>query len=108
MKFLFSVIFLTLFGLNTASALSLQEAKSAGLVGERNDGYVGYVVTPPADTTKILVKSVNNQRKKIFDETASSNGITIEQVGARFYQRAVNATKPKHYYQDTTGNWQQK
>ena len=40
---------LALLGSNSALALTLHEAKAAGLVGERNDGYLGYVTTPPSD-----------------------------------------------------------
>ncbi len=68
MKQLLLGICLILLGSNTAFALSLQDAKSDGLVGERNDGYVGYVVTPPRDNVKAIVKSVNNKRSAKFNK----------------------------------------
>jgi hypothetical protein len=91
-----------------AFAQSLHEAKAAGLVGERNDGYVGYVVTPPSDKTKALVKEVNNKRKTKFTQTAKNNNLKTEQVAFRFYQRAVEATDPGQFYQDKTGKWVKK
>ena len=99
---------LMLLGTNVAFALSLQEAKTSGLVGERNDGYVGYVVTPPRDDVKAVVKEVNNKRKAKFSESARSNNLKTEQVANRFYQRALKATASGNYYQDSNGSWVKK
>jgi uncharacterized protein YdbL (DUF1318 family) len=99
---------LLLLGSNTASALSLHEAKAAGLVGERNDGYLGYVVTPPGEEVQALVKEVNDKRRAIFTQTARDNGLQTGQVAQRFYQRAVKETAAGDYYQDPAGNWTKK
>ncbi len=99
---------LMLLGSNVAFAMSLQDAKSGGLVGERNDGYVGYVVTPPRDDVKAVVKNVNNKRRAKFADSAKSNNLKIEQVANRFYQRAVKATASGNYYQDANGAWVKK
>ena len=99
---------LMLLGAHAAFALSLQEAKSSGLVGERRDGYVGYVVTPPGAEVKAVVKDVNNKRRARFADTAKKNNLKTEQVAHRFYQRAVKATASGHYYQDAGGAWVKK
>ncbi len=99
---------LALLGSNSALALTLHEAKAAGLVGERNDGYLGYVTTPPSDEVEDLVKSVNEKRRAKFSETASKNNILTEQVADRFYQRAVKETGRGEYYQNATGGWVKK
>lgn len=99
---------LILLGNNVAFAISLQDAKSSGLVGERNDGYVGYVVSPPGDEVKALVKVVNNKRRAKFTESAKSNSLQIEQVANRFYERAMKATAKGNYYQDAAGTWLEK
>lgn len=103
-QLVFALILLTA-GLNSAFALDLRQAKAQGLVGERNDGYVGYVVTPASAEVKAVVKDVNNKRRAKFTATANNNNITVEQVAARFYQRAVNQTQAGHYYQDASGKW---
>ena len=108
MKRILVGLFLMLLGTNVAFALSLKEAKAGGLVGERNDGYVGYVVTPPRDDVKAVVKDVNNKRKVKFADSAKSNNLKIEQVAHRFYQRAVKATAAGNYYQDAGGAWVKK
>jgi uncharacterized protein YdbL (DUF1318 family) len=99
---------LMMLGSNVAFALSLHEAKARGLVGERNDGYVGYVVTPPDAEVKEVVKDVNGKRRAKFSETAKSNKLEIEQVAHRFSQRAVKATASGNYYQDANGTWVKK
>lgn len=99
---------LMLLGTNVAFALSLQEAKLDGLVGERNDGYVGYVVTPASDEVKAVVKNVNNKRRAKFTSSANSNNLKTEQVAQRFYQRAIEATATGNYYQDAGGAWTKK
>ncbi len=108
MKQILMGLALLVLGANSAFAISLHDAKSNGLVGERNDGYVGYVVTPPSAEVKVVVKDVNNKRKAKFSQSAKSNSVQIEQVANRFYQRAVSATKVGQYYQDAAGAWVKK
>jgi uncharacterized protein YdbL (DUF1318 family) len=99
---------LMLLGANAAFALSLREAKASGLVGERSDGYVGYVITPASADVKAVVKNVNNKRKARFADTAKRNNLETDQVAQRFYQRAIEATASGNYYQDATGAWVKK
>jgi len=98
-------IFATILSISSAYAMSLQDAKSQGLVGERTDGYVGYVTTPAADDVKEIVKMVNNKRREKFQATATKNNISLEQVGTLFYKRAIEETQSSHFYQDASGNW---
>ncbi len=108
MKRILLALCLVLLGSNGAFALSLHEAKARGLVGERRDGYVGYVVTPPGAEVTVVVKDVNNKRRAKFANTAKRNNLQTEQVAHRFYQRAVEATASGHYYQDAGGSWLKK
>ena len=92
----------------TAFAITLQEAKEQGLVGEQRDGYIGIVVnTAPADVAA-LIRDINGQRRQRYQQIAQQNNISVEQVGALAYERAVAATRAGHYIQNTGGSWQQK
>ena len=91
-----------------AFAVTLQEAKEQGLVGERRDGYVGFVVSEVPADVRALVQDVNNQRRARYQEIAQQNGITMEQVAAVAFERAVQATQSGHYIQDASGNWVRK
>ncbi len=106
-KQLLLLIFGSLLSLNIF-ALDLKDAKEQGLVGERKDGLVGYVTPAPSVELKAVVEEVNQKRKQIFAETAANTGATEKQVANRFYERAIEATKPNQFYQDVTGNWVKK
>ncbi len=108
MKTLFFALAITLLNINLAQALNLQEAKSQGMVGERTDGYIGYVIANPSDDIKALVKKINNKRRAKFQQTAKNNGISADKVGILFYQRAIKLTKKNNYYQREGGQWTQK
>jgi len=88
-------------------AVDLNGAKTQGLVGERNDGYLGYV-TSPSGEVKTLVQGVNNKRKLKFKQAAAKAGATVEQVAIRFAQRAAKKTTAGNYIQNTQGAWVKK
>jgi uncharacterized protein YdbL (DUF1318 family) len=100
----FGVMLLSL----SAWALDLREAKSRGLVGEANNGYLAAVVANPASEVTALIKEVNAARKKIYIETAGKHNLTVAQVAHRAYERAVEKTASGDYYQDSRGNWVRK
>lgn len=108
MKTFFATVLVTLMSISFAYGLELQDAKSQGLIGERTDGYVGYVVSDVPENVKALVKSVNNKRREKFQKTARNNSITAEAVGILFYQRALKETKKTHFFQTESGQWVRK
>lgn len=89
-------------------ALTLQEAKSAGLVGELRSGYLGLVVeTAPAEVVA-MVRDVNNQRRELYQQIAQQNGISVEQVAALAFGKAAEATPAGQYLQGANGAWVRK
>ena len=107
-KYKFIPLLLILVWASAAAAGSLQQAKAQGLIGERQDGYVGYVVKPAAEEIKVLVKSVNAKRRAKFQSTAKNNGLSMDDVAQLFFQRALKASKSGHFIQQQDGSWQQK
>jgi uncharacterized protein YdbL (DUF1318 family) len=94
----------------TAPALadSLDEARAAGLVGERPDGYVAPVSgSAPADIMS-LIQSVNSQRKQKYQQIANEKGVPVEQVGALTAEKIIAKLKPGWYYMNASGQWVQK
>ena len=89
-------------------ALTLQEAKNEGLVGEQRNGYVGLVVeSAPADVVA-MVRDVNNQRRELYQQIARQNSISVEQVAALAFEKAVEATPTGQYLQNASGAWVKK
>lgn len=89
-------------------AITLQEAKAEGLVGEQRDGYVGLVANNSSAEVRTLVQEVNTQRRQRYQQIAQQNGISLEQVAEVAYERAVEATQAGHYIQNASGSWVRK
>tara|TARA_R110002124_G_scaffold16313_3_gene69871 strand:+ start:243 stop:578 length:336 start_codon:yes stop_codon:yes gene_type:complete len=88
-----------------AIALELDEAKSAGLVGETNMGYIAAV--KPSPEVDALVMSINSQRKVYYQEIADKNDITLQAVEARAGLKAIEKTAPGDYV-NTGDGWLKK
>ena len=89
-------------------ALTLQEAKNAGLVGEQRNGYVGLVMESAPAEVMALARDVNNQRRELYQQIARQNSLTVEQVAALAFEKAVEATPTGQYLQDASGAWVKK
>ena len=107
MKKILAAILLT-FALQSAWAIDLHEAKDQGLVGEARSGYLAARQTPVSAEVEALISSVNAKRKAQFERTAENTNTTVPQVANRFYELAVQKTRPGHYYQDADGRWVKK
>ena len=89
-------------------ALTLQEAKNEGLIGEQRDGYIGLVMgSAPADVMA-LARDVNNQRRELYQQIARQNSLSLEQVTALAYEKAIEATPVGQYLQNAAGSWVKK
>ncbi|MCV6587979.1 MAG: YdbL family protein [Marinobacterium sp.] len=86
-------------------ALSLNDAKARGLVGERSNGYLGIVVSQPDQAIRVLVEDINRKRRTAYQSKARKAGVDLKvielRVGERLHQRAL----PGHYVQDGQGRW---
>ncbi len=89
----------------SAFALDLDEAKSRGLVGETNMGYIAAV--KPSAEVDALVISINSQRKVYYQDIATKNGISLQAVEARAGLKAIEKTAPGGYI-NTGDGWLQK
>lgn len=87
-------------------ALSLEEAKSQGLVGEKLNGYLGLVVPGHADA-QAVVKDVNQKRRQAYEEIARRNGTNITAVETLAGEKAVQNTRPGNFVEGP-GGWVKK
>jgi len=91
-----------------AWALTLDEAKTQGLVGERVDGYLGIVIANPSAEVQALVASTNDGRRKVYLELAQRNNITVEAVGIVSAEKLRDKALRGEYVQSVSGQWQKK
>lgn len=103
-NFLYSLILILAFA-NTAFALSLDEAKAKGLVGEKPDGYLGAVAASPEVDS--LVSDINSKRRAKYQEIAKKNGASIQSVEVLAGEKAIENTAKGQYVQDN-GAWRKK
>lgn len=107
MKKLFVALSLLLL-LQNAWAIDIRDAKSQGLIGEANTGYIAAVQSAPSAEVRALVATVNSKRKAQFAETARKTSATVAQVAHRFHELAVQKTASGNYYQNRSGRWLKK
>jgi uncharacterized protein YdbL (DUF1318 family) len=89
-----------------ALAISLQEAKSQGLVGEQTNGYLAPVQSSAEANN--LVDEINAKRKAHYENIARKNNITADTVAKLAAQKAIEAADRGHIIQDDRGNWVKK
>jgi uncharacterized protein YdbL (DUF1318 family) len=82
--------------------------KSQGLIGERPDGTLGYVVEQVPPNVVELVESTNARRLVEYQRIAAERGVTVDQVKVVFGQRLVSETPAGMYIMDGSGNWVRK
>lgn len=94
-----------LFASSSLFALDLSSAKSEGLVGETDTGYLAAV--KPSSEVNALVADINTQRKAEYERIASQNGISVADVEKLAAQKAISRT-PVGQYVKIGGDWQKK
>jgi hypothetical protein len=82
-----------------------QSARASGLVGEKTDGYLGFVVTPSA-SVRALVEDINIKRKAAYSKEALANGATVDEMAFRTGCRLISErTVAGEKYQTPSGQW---
>ena len=92
----------------TAWALSLDDAKAKGLVGERPNGYLAAVTGQSSPEVDALIQSVNQQRKQRYQDIAKKNNTTLTAVEVLAGKTAIKKTSPGNYIQLPSGQWTKK
>jgi len=65
---------------STQESASVAQARGAGLIGERFDGYLGFVTTP-SEALRRQVNAINIRRRALYSNLARQKGATTEEVG---------------------------
>ncbi|MCS6097768.1 YdbL family protein [Shewanella baltica] len=98
------ILLLTLSFLSlSAFAMSLQEAKSQGYLGEQANGYLGLVQANPE--AKAVMDDVNNKRRAHYETIAKKNKLSSADVAKLAGEKAIAATDKGNYVQDAKGKW---
>jgi uncharacterized protein YdbL (DUF1318 family) len=87
-------------------ALSLDEAKANGLVGEKTNGYLGVVASGNADA-QALSNDVNQKRRQAYQEIARREKTNLRTVEMLAGEKAIEKTKPGNFVEGPDG-WMKK
>ena len=88
---------------------SLDDARAAGLIGERPDGYVAAVSPSPAPNVQQMVDTINAQRRKVYEQLAGEKGVPVEEVAALAAEKTISQRlQPGWYYMNSAGQWVKK
>ena len=91
-----------------ALAGPLDDAKAAGLVGERVDGFLGIVPGSAPAEVRALVEEVNDKRRTKYQEVAKQRGVAMEAVAAIAGEKLVRRADRGTYVAGPDGRWKQK
>ncbi|EDW4548197.1 YdbL family protein [Salmonella enterica subsp. salamae] len=87
-------------------ALTLEEARTQGRVGETLNGYL-VALKNDAETQK-LVLEINHARCASYQQLADSNHLPVDEVAKMAGQKLVERARPGEYVQGINGKWMRK
>ena len=91
------------------SKAAVDAAKTAGIVGEQADGFLGFVKPSSDSALRAAVEDINQGRAALYRQAAAKNGVPVEAAGAAAYTSVVQAKlKPGEFYKPAGGGWTQK
>lgn len=101
-----SLLSTTVLAMDLNSAMSsLSQAKSAGLVGEQPNGYLG-VVQAQGDAAEVA-RLINDARRVEYQRLAKGNNIQLSDVETMAGKKALEKTPTGQYIQ-LNGKWLKK
>lgn len=105
--FLLTVCVLALLALGTGGATAgpLEDAKAAGLVGERPDGYLGVVPKEAPLEVVRMVEEINAKRRAAYAEIATQNNTSTDAVAVLTAEKLYQRAKPGEYLMNKNGQW---
>jgi len=89
----------------SAWAISLDDAKNQGLVGEDSSGYLGLVVQNAE--AKVVIDTINAKRKAQYLKLAQKNNLSLSQVEALAAAKTIEKTQSGHFV-EVNGDWVKK
>ena len=107
LPFAAGVVALALAGAGTAHAQrdpAYAAARAAGQVGEKTDGYLGYVTSPNA-SVRAIVDDINIKRRAVYSQKAQAANATVEEYAFTSGCQLILQTSPGEKYEGPSGGW---
>jgi len=106
----FAALFLIAAPASAQSAPDIvEDAKAAGVVGERADGYLGYVQDTVDERILDAVEEINIKRRAAYTRLAEQEGVSIDVVARLTAEELIaNRVESGEYYMNADGQWVRK
>lgn len=91
---------------SAAWALDLSQARKAGQVGEKRDGYITAIKNSPE--VSALVAEVNAKREAEYRRISAENGQPVSVVSKLAAEQIINNLPAGSSYQDASGGWKKR
>ncbi len=79
-------------------------ARASGQIGEKMDGYLGYIGTPSA-ALRAVVEDLNIKRRAVYSDRAKAANATVEEFAFTAGCLAISRTTAGEKYQTPGGGW---
>lgn len=94
---------------SAAAKAAVDSAKSAGIVGEQADGFLGFVTGAADPAVKAAVAEINAGRADLYRQAGAKNGVSPEAAGASAFNTVIKEKlRPGDYYRPNGGGWVRK
>jgi len=92
-----------------ASKALVDAAKANGTVGERTNGYLGFVKTSSDAALKAAVDEINAGRHDVYAQAAAKNNVSIDAAGQSAFTNVIFPKLPAgDFYENAAGSWVRK
>jgi uncharacterized protein len=92
-----------------AQGAQIETAKANGIVGERIDGYLGFVNDGAADASlRRRIQEINVKRRAAYEEIARETGATVVQVARVTGEKQIGRARPGEFFMNEQGKWVRK
>ena len=94
-------------GAPAQEASVVAQARAAGFIGERFDGYIGVVTTPSA-ALRTQVAAINIKRRSLFSNLAARRGVGAQDVGVTAACTLLGRVGVGEVYMLGDGQWRRR
>lgn len=91
----------------SAQTPAVNQARAAGVAGERFDGYMGFAAAPSAEVRR-EVSAINIKRRSLYVRLAGQKGVTLEEVGITAGCQLLARVQPGQAYYLADGVWRRR
>lgn len=89
-----------------ANAITLEEARNMGLVGEKPDGLIAAVSPQTAAEVSALITEINSARLESYQQLSKKDGAPIEAVQAIAGEKLLQRARENGWYvMSASGTW---